>query len=119
MAAITQMLAAEQAPPRFIENKQPERPAARMGARVFIGGMPNYTANVAGTEIDGVIGGSPAEKAGLKAKDVIVEVAGKKIENVQDYSAALQAMKVGEPVKFVVLRDSQRVELTVTPGSRQ
>ena len=81
--------------------------------------MPDYAAEVSGTLISNVTKGAPADKAGLKPKDVIVEVAGKKIENVQDYSSALQAMKIGQPVKFVVLRDGQRVELEVVPGSKQ
>jgi hypothetical protein len=120
MQQLAQTLSSDAAPPPFVETKQaaPVRPA-RTGARVFIGGMPEYASEVAGAEIASVIPGSPAEKAGLQGKDVIVEVAGKKIENVQDYSAALQALKVNEKVKFVVLRDGERLELEVVPGSRE
>ncbi|MCH8147534.1 MAG: hypothetical protein IH987_05995, partial [Planctomycetes bacterium] len=51
--------------------------------------------------------------------DLIVELAGNTIENVQDYSAAIGALKVGQPAVVVVLRNEKRVKLTITPGSRE
>ena len=51
--------------------------------------------------------------------DVIVELAGKTIENIYDYTHAIEALKIGEPVKMVVLRAGKRVTLDVTPGSRE
>jgi len=63
-------------------------------------------------------GGSPADKAGIRPGDVIVEFAGQKITNIYDYTYALDAVKIGVPVKVVVLRDGQRVEITVTPEPR-
>jgi S1-C subfamily serine protease len=49
---------------------------------------------------------------------VIVELAGQKVENIYDYTFAIQALKIGEPVQVVVERDSQRITLEVVPGSR-
>jgi S1-C subfamily serine protease len=63
--------------------------------------------------------GGPADKAGLKGGDVIVEFAGKVIKNIYDYTYALDAMKIGVAVPIVVLRDGQRVSLNVTPEARQ
>lgn len=68
-----------------------------------------------GVKLSGVRGASPAEKAGVKGGDVIVEFAGQKIANIY----ALDAVKIGEPVKMIVERDGQRVTLTVTPEARR
>ena len=48
-----------------------------------------------------------------------MELAGRKIENIYDYTYAIEALKIGEPVTMVVERDGQRVSLQVTPGSRE
>ena len=62
--------------------------------------------------------GGPADKAGLKGGDVIVEFGGQQIANIYDYTYALDAVKIGEPVEVVVLRDGEQVTLTVTPEAR-
>ena len=55
---------------------------------------------------------------GLEAGDVIVRLAGKTIENIYDYTHALQAVKVGQAISIEVLRDGQRATFRVTPASR-
>jgi S1-C subfamily serine protease len=69
--------------------------------------------------LGGVVGGGPAEKAGLQKGDVIVELAGQSITNVYDYTYALELLKIGEPVKVVYQRDNKRVETTLTPAARR
>ncbi|HYE30545.1 MAG TPA: PDZ domain-containing protein, partial [Methylomirabilota bacterium] len=63
--------------------------------------------------------GSPAEKAGLKTGDIITEFAGQKISNIYDYTYALDAAKIGQPVKTRVQREEKELELTVTPEVRK
>ena len=87
--------------------------------RAYLGTIPDYSAEVKGVKLSGVRGSSPAEKGGLKGGDVIVEFAGQKIANIYDYTYALDAVKIGVPVKVTVERDGQRVELTVTPEARK
>ena len=65
-----------------------------------------------------VRGGSPAEKAGLKGGDVIVEFAGQKIANIYDYTYALDAVKIGVPISIVVLRDGEQITIPVTLSAR-
>ena len=72
-----------------------------------------------GVKLSGVRGGSPADKAGLKAGDVIVEFGGQKVANIYDYTYALDAVKIGQPADIVVQRDGQRVTLKVTPEARK
>ena len=87
--------------------------------RAYLGTIPDYTTEVKGVKLSGVRGGSPAEKAGLKGGDVIVEFAGQKIANIYDYTYALDAVKIGQPVKIIIERDGQRITLTVTPEARK
>jgi S1-C subfamily serine protease len=61
--------------------------------------------------------GGPADEAGLRGGDVIVEFAGLPIKNLQDYSDALIGAKIGEPVDIVVLREGERVKMKITPTS--
>jgi S1-C subfamily serine protease len=50
---------------------------------------------------------------------VIVEFAGQKIANIYDYTYALDAVKIGQPVKMTVEREGKREELTVIPEARK
>jgi hypothetical protein len=87
--------------------------------RTYLGTIPDYTTEVKGVKLSGVRGGSPAEKAGLRGGDVIVEFAGQKITNIYDYTYALDAAKIGKPTRMVVERDGKRVAITVTPEARK
>ena len=49
---------------------------------------------------------------------MIVELAGKTIENIYDYTHAIEGLKIGQPVKMTVMRNGERVVLEVTPTSR-
>ena len=70
-------------------------------------------------KIGGVQGGSPAEQAGLKGGDVIIELAGHKIGGLEDYATVLRALKPGEPVEIVIRRGGQESRLTITPTTRK
>ncbi|MDP9099658.1 MAG: M28 family peptidase [Verrucomicrobiota bacterium] len=78
-----------------------ERTAQEAGGRetlrAYLGTIPDYTTDVKGVKLSGVRGASPAEKAGLKGGDVIIEFAGQKIANIYDYTYALDAVKIGQP----------------------
>ena len=87
--------------------------------RTYLGTIPDYTTEVKGVKLSGVRAGGPAEKAGLKGGDIIVEFAGQKIANIYDYTYALDAVKIGKPVKMIVERNGQRVTITVTPEARK
>jgi predicted metalloprotease with PDZ domain len=87
--------------------------------RTYLGTIPDYTTEVKGVKLSGVRGGSPAEKAGLRGGDVIVEFAGQKIANIYDYTYALDAAKIGKPTRMVVEREGKHVTITVTPEARR
>ena len=91
----------------------------RENLRAYLGTIPDYTTEVAGVKLSGVRAQGPADKAGLKGGDVIVEFAGQKIANIYDYTYAMDAAKIGQPVQLVVLRDGKRVTLSVVPEARK
>jgi Zn-dependent M28 family amino/carboxypeptidase len=107
------------APPMFVKVQPPaaSRPS-RAGARVFTGTIPDYASDAKGLLLSSVIGGGPADKAGLQKGDVIVEMAGQTIANIYDYTYALDALKPGVPVKVVYMRGGERKEVTLTPLAR-
>jgi hypothetical protein len=91
----------------------------RAGVRVFTGTIPDYASEVKGLLLSGVVGGGPAEQAGLTKGDVIVEIAGQSIANIYDYTYALELLKIGEPVKIVYMRNGDKRETTLTPAARK
>jgi serine protease Do len=67
-----------------------------------------------GILVRGVIEGSGAEQAGLKAEDVIIEVDDKRIENMTQLSDILMAHEIGDVVRVRVVRSGSTLELNVT-----
>ncbi len=90
-----------------------------MGFRVYLGTIPNYADSNDGLKLDGVRDDSPASKAGLKAGDKIVKMAGREVKNVYDYTYALGEMKAGEEYEVEIVRGSERLKLKITPAARK
>ena len=89
------------------------------GFRVYLGTVPNYSDSNEGLLLDAVREDSPAAKAGLKAGDRIVKLAGRDIRNVYDYTAALGEMKADNEYEVELLRGSARLTLKLTPAARR
>lgn len=90
------------------------------GFRIYLGTVPDYSQEgVKGVRITGTSKDSPAEKAGLKAGDVIVELAGTKIENIYDYTYCLQSIKANQNTSIKVLRAGRTEELSITPKQKE
>jgi TolB protein len=91
------------------------------GYGAYLGTVPDFTAMEAsggGVKLADVRAGGPADKAGIKGGDVLVEMAGTRIENLYDMTYALQDHKPNETIDVVVLRNGERVTLRATLGSR-
>jgi hypothetical protein len=87
----------------------------------YFGSIPDMaSADEEGMKLSGVSAGGPAEKAGLKAGDLIVEFGGRAIKNIYDYTNAIGAFKPGDEVAVVLLRGAAKERLTikVTLGRR-
>ena len=102
----------------FTKVKVEQRPTGR-GFRVYLGTVPNYSDQADGLKLDGVRSGSPAEKAGLRAGDVVIKLGKLPIKNVYDYTYALGEMRGGEEVDAVIRRDGKELVLKITPEKRQ
>jgi len=66
--------------------------------------------------IPAVYSGGPAEKAGFKVKDIIVELNGVKLSSDYTLVAALLPLRPGDKVKAKVLRENKEIELEATLG---
>jgi hypothetical protein len=101
----------------FTRVKVESRPTGG-GFRVYLGTIPNYSDQQDGMKLDGVRPGSPAERAGLKAGDIVVKLAATPIKNVYDYTYALGEMRAGQEVDVVIRRDGREMTLKLTPEKR-
>jgi C-terminal processing protease CtpA/Prc len=121
VANITLDLMKQDQPPAYVKVAPTSAHAgSRASMRVYLGTIPDYApGDVEGVKLSGVKAGGPAEKAGLQGGDVIVEIAGKSIKNIYDYTYAMDALKIGEGVPLVVVRDGKRVTLNIVPEARQ
>lgn len=120
VANIAADLARDEQAPVYVATAAPGHGMPRAGLRVYLGTIPDYTNGDGrpGLKLSGVAAGGPAAEAGLQAGDLVIEVDGHKVENIYDYTYALDLLKVGEPVEVVVLRGEARTTVRLTPASR-
>jgi hypothetical protein len=119
-AAVIRSVSDADAPPAFTKVDQPTTSRGSMaGVRVTTGTIPDYATEVKGLLLGGVVGGGPAELAGLRKGDIIVEIAGQTIANIYDYTYALELLRVNQGVKVVYMRGTERRETMLTPGARR
>jgi S1-C subfamily serine protease len=62
--------------------------------------------------------GSPAERAGVKARDIIISLDGTSVTGGDDLIRLLAADKIGRPVEIETLRNGSRHSLTMLPVER-
>ncbi|MBM3807806.1 MAG: M28 family peptidase [Acidimicrobiia bacterium] len=105
--------------PQFTKVERQTDTGGRAGLRLFTGTIPDYATDVKGLLLGGVIGGGPAEQAGLAKGDVIIEISGQSITNIYDYTYALELLKIDVPAKVVYMRGTERRETTLTPSARK
>lgn len=119
-AAVIRSVADRAARPTFVRMAPPPRTmTTREGAQVYLGSVPDMAAgNVPGLKLTGVRPGSPADAAGLKAGDIVIELGGAPVKDLYSYSAALYAHKPGDKITIAVLREGKRVEVTAILGRR-
>lgn len=119
MALVTRSVAMRAAAPDYIAQSPPpgDRPSGAL--RAYLGTVPDYAeSDVKGVKLAGVSPNGPAAKAGVQPDDIVVELGGRAIENIYDYTFAIEALKIGEPTKLVVSRNGQRVIVDLVPTSR-
>jgi aminopeptidase YwaD len=98
--------------------KQDDNKGERKAVRVYVGTVPDFSSSDPGYKISGVQAGSPAEKAGILAGDIMIKFGGKDIGNLYDYTAALGEFKPGQEVEVVLKRGTEEITVKVVLGSK-
>jgi aminopeptidase YwaD len=76
---------------------------------VSMGIMPDYTYSGAGVRADGISEGKPAQKAGLKAGDIVLQIGEYKIGSMESYMQTLGKFKKGDQVKVIYQRGGEQL----------
>jgi len=121
VAAVAQRLADHREGYQFVS--LPSRPPTTEGESssgygAYLGSIPDFAETGTGVKLAGVTAGSPAELAGLREGDVIVEFANSKVTDLEELAKLLGSKKPGEEVSVVVQRDGAAISLKVTLRSR-
>jgi hypothetical protein len=77
----------------------------RSGSKVWFGIVPNFNPDPKGLRISGASPGSPAEKAGFIADDILTSIDDKEVKNLHDFTFALREKNPGDEVMVKFLRN--------------
>jgi hypothetical protein len=109
------LLANAEARPKFKEVAV-SSPGSPGGSMAYLGVTPDYAGTTNGLNITGVKPGSPAEKGGLKAGDIIVRIGEVEVADIEGLAEGLRKYKAGQTVDIVVKREGKEVASKVTLG---
>lgn len=99
---------------KIVERTPPEAPAS--GARrVRVGLIPDYSDPGPGLLLQGVSENSPAEKAGLRAGDRIIQWDDIKITTIEDLQFVFERATPVQPATVTIIRDGKEMKITVVP----
>lgn len=70
-----------------------------------------------GVVVAELVGGGPAEEAGIKVSDVITRVSGRKVGSAADVRAAVEGLKAGDEIKVRAIHAGKERELSVALGA--
>src|SRR5919201_6142870 len=78
---------------------------------------PRFASENGGTavEVVEVVEGSPADQAGLRPEDLIVEVDGRPMSDVGELQRLMVAERIGQPLSALVIRGGGTVSVTLVP----
>lgn len=80
---------------------------------VSLGVMPDYTFAGTGVRIDGVSDGKAAQKAGMKAGDIIIQLGEHSVSSVENYMQTLGKFKKGDATKIKFKRGEETIEADI------
>lgn len=84
------------------------------GDRPYFGSVPDLGGEANGYALQGVTPGGPADKAGIRGGDIIIQLGDNKIGNLADFDTALRKFKAGDKVPVTVQRGGAEVKVEVT-----
>jgi Zn-dependent M28 family amino/carboxypeptidase len=80
---------------------------------VSMGIMPDYTYSGNGVRADGVSEGKPAQKAGLKAGDIVLQIGDYKVNSMESYMQTLGKFKKGDKATVVYQRGTEQFKVEI------
>src|SRR5262245_22153592 len=116
-ARVAWTIASSAEPVPFSKTEDP-KPVSGGGMRAWLGTVPDYGSSDRGVRLSGTSAGSPAEKAGLAAGDVVKRIGEVKVENVHDLTFALGKYRPGEEVEVDFERGGEARTIKLTLARR-
>jgi hypothetical protein len=111
---ITRLVARSSKEPKLAFTKTREQQTTTSARfTVSMGIMPDYTFSGNGVKVDGVSEGRAAQKAGLKAGDVVTKLGEFNVSSVEAYMQALSKFKKGDATKVKVKRGNDELEFDI------
>lgn len=100
------------------ESSSSAPPPPAGGRRVSFGSVPEFGFAGPGVQLAGVTPGSPAERAGLQAGDVLLTLDGQEITDLRAFSGLLRTLEPGQTVRVVYRRGEEEKTVGVTVEAR-
>ena len=117
---ITRLAAMPQAPDYI--NVPSSQKMSHAKFKVTLGLMPDVmgASDIPGLRADIVVAGKPAHEAGIRSGDIIQEIDGKPVNDINEYMERLAELKAGTTIPVKVLRDEKTIvfQVHLTPPVR-
>lgn len=95
----------------FLKTHEPKMEGKRF--TVTLGIMPDYTFSGKGVRADGIIDGKAAQKAGIKAGDVIIKLGENSVSDLNSYMNILSKYKKGDSTTVTVMRGKDELNFNI------
>jgi hypothetical protein len=88
--------------------------APASGRKVSFGTVPEFAFQGPGVQVASLVPGSPAEKAGIQAGDVLTRIDDHEVADLRGFSDILKTLEPGQTVMATVVREGEELQLEVT-----
>ncbi|MEQ9304165.1 MAG: M28 family peptidase [Marinoscillum sp.] len=111
---ITNIIVNLDSAPKLVFQKTKDE--SRQGPKftVTLGVVPDYLFDGKGMRIDGVSDDKPAQHAGLKKGDIVIQLGDSTVTDMMSYMRALSAFEKGDETTVIVTRDSTNIEFDLS-----
>ena len=92
----------------FLKTRETQS-SGKSNFKVSLGIMPDYTYSGSGVKVDGVSDGKLAQRTGIKAGDVIIQLGDHHFTDVQSYMEALSKFKKGDATRVKLKRGTEEL----------
>lgn len=112
VASVITIISSSEAP-KYIKTESPPT-MSRAAFKVTLGVIPDFTYEKGdGFRVGSVSDAKPADKAGMKAGDIIKKMNNKPVLNIYEYMAMLGELKKGEKLIVEIERDGDLIKLEI------